>query len=54
MLLPDIGISKLEDSSCISFIFQDEVGDLKVLKNGEWTPNVFVEGAIVVNVADVI
>ncbi|XP_022885199.1 flavonol synthase/flavanone 3-hydroxylase-like isoform X2 [Olea europaea var. sylvestris] len=50
----NIGISEHEDSNCITFIFQDEVGGLEVLKHGEWIPVVPVKGTIVVNVADVI
>ncbi|XP_061360885.1 flavonol synthase/flavanone 3-hydroxylase-like [Gastrolobium bilobum] len=50
----NIGITEHEDSTCISFVFQDEVGGLQVLKNGEWIPIVPVEGTIVVNVGDCI
>ncbi|XP_022883630.1 1-aminocyclopropane-1-carboxylate oxidase homolog 1-like [Olea europaea var. sylvestris] len=50
----NIGLSQHTDGNCITFIFQDEVGALEVLKDGEWTPIVLVEGTILVNVGDVI
>ncbi|KAK7304616.1 hypothetical protein VNO77_42500 [Canavalia gladiata] len=48
------GLSEHEDGNCISFIIQDGVGGLQVLKNGEWIPVVPAQGTIVVNVGDVI
>ncbi|KAG7954865.1 hypothetical protein I3843_11G042400 [Carya illinoinensis] len=48
------GISEHEDGNLITFVFQDEVGGLEVLKNGEWIPVTPVEDTIVVNVGDVI
>ncbi|KAH6797352.1 hypothetical protein C2S52_021906 [Perilla frutescens var. hirtella] len=37
-----------------TFIFQDEVGGLEVLKDGHWIPVVPTPGTLVVNVGDVI
>ncbi|KAI4343866.1 hypothetical protein L6164_011164 [Bauhinia variegata] len=48
------GITEHEDGNCITFVFQDEVGGLQVRKNGEWIPVIPAEGAIVVNIGDVI
>ncbi|TKY73391.1 Flavonol synthase/flavanone 3-hydroxylase [Spatholobus suberectus] len=48
------GITKHEDANCVTFVIQDGVGGLQVLKNGEWIPVVPAEGALVVNVGDVI
>ncbi|KAF5477026.1 hypothetical protein F2P56_003705 [Juglans regia] len=48
------GISEHEDGNLITFVFQDEVGGLEVLKNGEWIPVTPVEDTIVVNLGDVI
>ncbi|XP_022885197.1 flavonol synthase/flavanone 3-hydroxylase-like [Olea europaea var. sylvestris] len=50
----NIGLPQHTDGNFITFVFQDEVGGLEVLKDGEWTPIVSVEGTIVVNVGDVI
>ncbi|CAD6341870.1 unnamed protein product [Miscanthus lutarioriparius] len=49
-----IGLSEHEDGSCISFVFQDGVGGLEVLKDGQWIPAEPVEGSIVVNIGDVV
>ena len=48
------GISEHEDGNCVTFVFQDEVGGLEVCKNQEWIPVIPTQGAIVVNVGDVI
>ncbi|KAK4770131.1 hypothetical protein SAY87_030663 [Trapa incisa] len=48
------GISEHEDSNCITFVFQDEVGGLEVRKNGVWIPLVPKKGHLVVNIGDVI
>ncbi|KAF8408088.1 hypothetical protein HHK36_007229 [Tetracentron sinense] len=50
----DKGISEHEDGNCITFVFQDEVGGLEVRKDGEWFPVTPTEGALVVNLGDVI
>lgn len=48
------GITEHEDGNCVTFVIQDEVGGLQVLKNGEWIPVVPADGTIVVNVGDAI
>ena len=50
----NVGISAHEDSNCITFIFQDGVGGLEVLKDGDWVPAEPVDGSIIVNIGDVI
>ncbi|CAL5014586.1 unnamed protein product [Urochloa decumbens] len=49
-----IGFSEHEDSNCITFIFQDGVGGLEVLKDGHWVSAEPIDGSIVVNIGDVI
>ncbi|KAF0890772.1 hypothetical protein E2562_004261 [Oryza meyeriana var. granulata] len=48
------GISEHQDGNCITFVLQDGVGGLEVLKDGAWVPADPVEGSIVVNLGDVI
>ncbi|KAF8660191.1 hypothetical protein HU200_057756 [Digitaria exilis] len=48
------GLSAHEDGSCISFVIQDGVGGLEVLKDGNWVPAEPVDGSIIVNIGDVI
>lgn len=48
------GITEHEDGNIVTFVVQDGVGGLQVLKNGDWVPVVPAEGTIVVNVGDVI
>ncbi|CAL5014584.1 unnamed protein product [Urochloa decumbens] len=48
------GLSAHEDGNCITFVIQDGVGGLEVLKDGEWVPAEPVEGSIIVNIGDVI
>ncbi|KAG8066450.1 hypothetical protein GUJ93_ZPchr0004g38691 [Zizania palustris] len=48
------GISEHQDSNCITFVLQDGVGGLEVLKDGGWVPADPVDGSIVVNIGDVI
>lgn len=50
----NVGITEHEDGNCITFVLQDEVGGLQLLRNEEWVPVVPAEGTIVVNVGDVI
>ncbi|GFP99375.1 flavonol synthase/flavanone 3-hydroxylase [Phtheirospermum japonicum] len=50
----NIGISKHEDSNILTFIFQDEVGGLEVLRNGQWIPVVPSQDTLVVNIGDII
>ena len=50
----NVGISAHEDSNCITFIFQDDVGGLEVLNDGDWVPAEPVDGSIIVNIGDVI
>ncbi|OVA09024.1 Oxoglutarate/iron-dependent dioxygenase [Macleaya cordata] len=48
------GISEHQDGNCITFVFQDEVGGLEVLKDGIWIPVIPTEGSLIVNLGDVI
>lgn len=48
------GLTHHEDANCITLVIQDDTGGLQVRKDGEWIPVVPVEGAIVVNIGDVI
>ncbi|KAK6148539.1 hypothetical protein DH2020_019451 [Rehmannia glutinosa] len=50
----NVGISSHKDGNAITFVFQDEVGGLEVLWNGQWIPIVPSKGTLVVNVGDVI
>ncbi|CAN6317217.1 unnamed protein product [Urochloa humidicola] len=50
----DNGLGAHEDGNCITFVIQDGVGGLEVLKDGEWVPAEPVDGSIIVNIADVI
>ncbi|XP_027124380.1 1-aminocyclopropane-1-carboxylate oxidase 4-like [Coffea eugenioides] len=43
-----------KDANCLTFIFQNEVGGLEVLKNEQWIPILPAKGTIVVNIGDVI
>lgn len=49
-----ISFSEHQDGSCITFICQDDVGGLEVLKDGLWVPAEHVDGSIIVNIGDVI
>ncbi|KAF6156204.1 hypothetical protein GIB67_030207 [Kingdonia uniflora] len=48
------GLSAHEDGNCVTFVFQDDVGGLEVLKDGVWIPAIPTVGSLVVNVGDVI
>jgi isopenicillin N synthase-like dioxygenase len=48
------GFSEHEDGNCITFIFQDGIGGLEVLKGGHWVAAVPVDGSVIVNTGDVI
>ncbi|KAJ1273103.1 hypothetical protein BS78_06G254800 [Paspalum vaginatum] len=48
------GFTEHEDASCFTFILQDHVGGLEVLKDGDWVPAEPVDGSIIVNIGDVI
>ncbi|CAL5070342.1 unnamed protein product [Urochloa decumbens] len=50
----DFGFGAHEDAGCVTFIFQDSVGGLEVLKDGHWVPAEPIDGSIVVNIGDVI
>lgn len=50
----NVGISRHEDGNVITFIFQDQVGGLEVLKDAHWIPVVPSPGTLVVNVGDVL
>ncbi|VAH72497.1 unnamed protein product [Triticum turgidum subsp. durum] len=50
----EIGLSEHEDGSCVSFVFQDGVGGLEVLKDGQWIAAEPADGSIVVNIGDVL
>lgn len=47
------GLIEHQDGNCITFVLQDGVGGLEVLKDGGWVPAEPVEGSIVVNIGDV-
>ncbi|CAL5070344.1 unnamed protein product [Urochloa decumbens] len=40
----NIGFSEHEDGNCVTFIFQDSVGGLEVLRDGHWVPAEPVDG----------
>ncbi|XP_022998829.1 flavonol synthase/flavanone 3-hydroxylase-like [Cucurbita maxima] len=48
------GLIHHEDANCITLVIQDDAGGLQVQKDSEWIPVTPVEGAIVVNVGDII
>nr|XP_010937349.2 sexual differentiation process protein isp7 [Elaeis guineensis] len=48
------GLSEHQDGNCLTFVFQDDVGGLEVLKDGEWISADPQEGSIIVNVGDII
>ncbi|CAN6241102.1 unnamed protein product [Urochloa humidicola] len=50
----NIGFGEHEDAGCVTFIFQDSVGGLEVLRDGQWVPAEPVDGSIIVNIGDVI
>ncbi|KAK6123329.1 hypothetical protein DH2020_042938 [Rehmannia glutinosa] len=52
----NVGISRHEDGNVITFIYQDDVGGLEVLRDGQWIPVVpsQAQGTLVVNVGDVL
>ncbi|KAG8379173.1 hypothetical protein BUALT_Bualt07G0060700 [Buddleja alternifolia] len=50
----NIGISRHEDGNIITFVLQDEVGGLEVLRDGQWIPVLPSPGTIVVNIGDTI
>ncbi|XP_016477566.1 jasmonate-induced oxygenase 1-like [Nicotiana tabacum] len=45
-----MGISSHRDVGCITFVLQDEIGGLEVLKDDKWIPVTPKEGALVVNI----
>lgn len=48
------GLSKHEDGQALTLLFQDNVGGLEVLKEGEWLPAEPEDGTIIVNIGDVL
>lgn len=48
------GLTEHQDGNCITFVFQDNVGGLEVLKDGEWISANPEEGSIIVNIGDII
>ncbi|KAI3929459.1 hypothetical protein MKW92_050482 [Papaver armeniacum] len=48
------GLGEHQDGNCFTFVFQDDVGGLEVLKDEGWIPVVPIEGSIIVNISDVI
>ncbi|KAI3983463.1 hypothetical protein MKX01_038883 [Papaver californicum] len=48
------GLNEHQDSNCITFVFQDDVGGLEVLKEGKWIPVIPNKGSIIVNIGDII
>lgn len=50
--MDNIGSVPHEDGNTVTFVIQDDVGGLEVLKNGQWIPVSPVEGSLVVNIGD--
>ncbi|MCL7047801.1 hypothetical protein MKW94_008246 [Papaver nudicaule] len=48
------GLSEHQDGNCFTFVLQDDVGGLEVLKDGGWIPVIPIEGSIIVNIGDAI
>ncbi|KAF9591049.1 hypothetical protein IFM89_001259, partial [Coptis chinensis] len=48
------GLGAHQDANVLTFLFQDQVGGLEVLKDGVWIPIVPTEGSIIVNLGDVV
>lgn len=46
------GLMEHEDGNIFTFLFQDEVGGLEVIKTGKWIPVTPSPRAIVVNISD--
>nr|CAD1826427.1 unnamed protein product [Ananas comosus var. bracteatus] len=49
----DNRLSEHQDGNCLTFVFQDDIGGLEVLKDGEWIPVDPTDGSIIVNVGDI-
>ncbi|OAY70726.1 Gibberellin 20 oxidase 5 [Ananas comosus] len=45
----DNRLSEHQDGNCLTFVFQDDIGGLEVLKDGEWIPVDPTDGSIIVN-----
>ena len=45
---------KHSDAGAVTILIQDQVGDRKVFKNGIWHDVKPVEGAVVINIGDVV
>lgn len=50
----NVGKSAHTYPSCITLLYQDEVGGLQVCKNGQWIPVAPMEGALIINAGDVL
>ncbi|KAF9591059.1 hypothetical protein IFM89_001269 [Coptis chinensis] len=48
------GLGAHQDANVLTFLFQDQVGGLEVLKDRGWIPIVPTEGSIIVNLGDVV
>ncbi|XP_020255570.1 gibberellin 2-beta-dioxygenase 7-like [Asparagus officinalis] len=48
------GLAEHQDGSCISFVFQDDVGGLVVLTDGKWISAEPSDDSIVVNIGDIL
>ncbi|OVA09023.1 Oxoglutarate/iron-dependent dioxygenase [Macleaya cordata] len=48
------GISEHQDANCITFVLQDDVGGLEVLKDGIWIPIIPNESSLIVIIGDLI
>ncbi|KAL5715947.1 hypothetical protein ACHQM5_017697 [Ranunculus cassubicifolius] len=48
------GLGAHQDANVITFLFQDQVGGLEVLKDGAWIPIIPTEGGLIVNIGDVV
>uniref|UniRef100_A0ACD5TT94 Uncharacterized protein n=1 Tax=Avena sativa TaxID=4498 RepID=A0ACD5TT94_AVESA len=49
-----VGLNKHEDGKALTFVLQDTVGGLEVLKDGEWVPIEPIDGTIIINIGDLI
>uniref|UniRef100_A0ACD5WGA6 Uncharacterized protein n=1 Tax=Avena sativa TaxID=4498 RepID=A0ACD5WGA6_AVESA len=49
-----VGLSKHEDGKALTFVLQDTVGGLEVLKDGEWVSVEPINGTIIINIGDLI
>lgn len=48
------GLGAHQDANVITFLYQDQIGGLEVLKDGEWIPLPPSEESLIVNIGDVV